>query len=96
MNGEPGPLARAARGTVRAVILGYQRFVSPLLPRSCRFHPTCSTYALTSVERFGVVRGGWLAIKRIARCNPFHPGGFDPVPETLRPNRQPKGRPAAH
>jgi putative membrane protein insertion efficiency factor len=68
-------------------IKAYQRFVSPLLPRSCRFHPTCSSYALTSVERFGVIRGGWLAIRRIGRCNPFNEGGYDPVPATLRPNK---------
>jgi len=91
----PGPLTRLARGVVLTLIRGYKRLISPLLPRTCRFHPTCSSYALTSVERFGVVRGGWLALKRIARCNPFHPGGFDPVPEA-RPNMQTKGRTAAH
>jgi putative membrane protein insertion efficiency factor len=83
----PSAVVRAARAVVKGLIRGYQRFVSPLFPRSCRFHPTCSAYALTSIERFGVVRGGWLAIKRIARCNPFHPGGFDPVPNTLRSNK---------
>jgi putative membrane protein insertion efficiency factor len=70
----------------RAVVIGirfYQRFISPITPPSCRFYPTCSSYALTSVERFGVLRGGWMGICRIARCNPFNPGGYDPVPETL-------------
>ena len=67
-----------------ATIRGYKRFVSPVLPASCRFYPTCSSYALTSVERFGAIRGGWLAAKRIVRCNPWNPGGFDPVPEKLR------------
>lgn len=88
MSAQPVNLpVRAARVVVKGLIRGYQRFISPLFPRSCRFHPTCSAYALTSVERFGVVRGGWLAMKRIARCNPLHPGGFDPVPSTLRSNK---------
>ncbi|HEY5468602.1 MAG TPA: membrane protein insertion efficiency factor YidD [Coriobacteriia bacterium] len=78
----PGP--HLAVRVVSACIRGYQRYISAALPRSCRFHPTCSSYALTSVERFGVLRGGWLSVKRIARCNPWNPGGFDPVPETLR------------
>jgi putative membrane protein insertion efficiency factor len=67
----------------RAVVLcirGYQRFVSPAFPPVCRFTPTCSSYAVTSVERYGVARGGWLAIRRIARCHPWNPGGYDPVP----------------
>ncbi len=58
----------------------YQRFVSPALPSACRFQPTCSQYAAEAVERFGLVKGGWLAVKRIARCHPFTPQGFDPVP----------------
>ena len=76
----PGFAARAAM----ALIGAYKRLISPALPPSCRFHPSCSSYALTSVERFGFLQGGWLAAKRIARCNPWNPGGFDPVPETLR------------
>ena len=62
------------------LIRGYQRFVSPVLPPSCRFHPSCSQYALEAVTRHGALRGGWLAARRLARCHPFHPGGFDPVP----------------
>lgn len=62
------------------LIRGYQRFVSPALPASCRFHPSCSQYALEAVTRYGALRGGWLAVRRLARCHPFHPGGFDPVP----------------
>ncbi|BAW95867.1 hypothetical protein NIES970_07810 [[Synechococcus] sp. NIES-970] len=61
-------------------IQGYRRWISPLFPPSCRFQPTCSQYALEAVERFGPVRGSWLAVKRIGRCHPFHPGGYDPVP----------------
>ena len=62
----------------------YQRWVSPLKGRpTCRFYPTCSTYAYTAIDRFGVLRGGWLALKRILKCHPFHPGGIDPVPETF-------------
>lgn len=85
MSGRGGkdPFSRAARALVAAAIRGYQRFISPLFPPSCRFHPTCSAYALTSVERFGVLRGGWLAAKRIGRCHPFNPGGYDPVPDSL-------------
>jgi hypothetical protein len=58
----------------------YQKMVSPLFPPSCRFTPTCSSYAITSIERYGAMRGGWMAIRRISRCHPWNPGGFDPVP----------------
>lgn len=65
------------------IVRGYQVALSPLLPPSCRYHPTCSHYAIEALERHGVWRGGWLAIRRIARCHPFRAGGFDPVPDTL-------------
>lgn len=58
----------------------YKKFVSPLLPNSCRFHPTCSVYAMEAIEKHGAFRGMVLAIKRILKCHPFHKGGFDPVP----------------
>ncbi|WML54412.1 membrane protein insertion efficiency factor YidD [Neobacillus sp. PS3-12] len=63
-----------------SVIRFYQIVISPLKPPSCRFYPTCSHYGLEAVERFGAFKGGWLAIKRILKCHPFHPGGVDPVP----------------
>lgn len=58
----------------------YQRAVSPLLPPACRFHPSCSSYAAGALERYGALKGSWLAARRLARCHPFHPGGIDPVP----------------
>lgn len=65
------------------LIRGYRAFISPLFPPSCRFQPTCSRYTLDAVEKFGAARGSWLGIKRICRCNPFVPGGYDPVPEAF-------------
>ena len=62
------------------LIRGYRLLISPLFPPSCRFHPTCSEFALEAIERFGPLRGTWLAVKRILRCHPLHPGGYDPVP----------------
>jgi hypothetical protein len=58
----------------------YKRFISPLLPPSCRFHPTCSVYMYQAIEKYGVVKGGWMGIRRLSRCHPFNPGGYDPVP----------------
>lgn len=63
------------------IIRFYQIVISPLKPPTCRFYPTCSQYGLESIQRFGAIRGGFLTIKRILKCHPFHPGGFDPVPE---------------
>lgn len=63
-----------------ALIRIYRRVVSPLLPPRCRFYPTCAAYAEEAVAKHGAARGGWLAVKRISRCHPFHPGGYDPVP----------------
>jgi putative membrane protein insertion efficiency factor len=61
-------------------VRGYQVSISPLLPASCRYHPSCSAYAIEALDRHGALRGGWLAAKRIVRCNPFVAGGYDPVP----------------
>ena len=58
----------------------YQKMISPALPSACRFHPTCSQYGYEAIARYGVWKGGWMAAKRIGRCHPFHPGGYDPVP----------------
>ena len=62
-------------------VRAYQVVLSPLLPAACRYHPTCSHYAVEALEKHGALRGGWLAVKRIARCHPFRAGGVDPVPE---------------
>ncbi len=67
-------------------IKGYQRFISPLLGSNCRFHPTCSCYANEAIERFGVIKGGWLAGKRILKCHPLNEGGDDPVPPLKKEN----------
>jgi putative membrane protein insertion efficiency factor len=87
----PEPDADVAQGTlptpattggriVAAPIVAYRRWVSPALPARCRFHPSCSAYALEAVAVHGPVRGLWLALRRLLRCHPFHPGGYDPVP----------------
>ena len=62
------------------LIKGYQRFLSPVLGSNCRFYPTCSCYAIEAIDRFGVIKGGWLASKRIVKCHPLIDGGEDPVP----------------
>ncbi len=67
---------RATLGGIRF----YQRVISPVLPPTCRFTPSCSEYAYEAVAKYGVLRGGWLGLNRVLRCNPFNPGGYDPVP----------------
>jgi hypothetical protein len=67
-----------------ALVRLYQLLLSPLLGRSCRFQPTCSHYALACLAQHGAWAGSWLAVKRIARCHPFHPGGYDPAPPAVR------------
>lgn len=65
-----------------AIIRAYQFLLSPWVGNQCRFYPTCSHYAAEAIERHGAVRGSWLALRRIGRCHPWHPGGMDPVPES--------------
>jgi len=77
---------------VRKILLlfirGYQYLISPLLGPHCRFYPTCSCYAHTALERHGVIRGSWMALRRVSKCHPWHPGGVDPVPEKNNNTRQ--------
>jgi putative membrane protein insertion efficiency factor len=67
-----------------ALVRLYQRLISPLLPPSCRFYPSCSAYAVEALRRHGALRGTWLTARRLGRCHPFHPGGLDPVPDLPR------------
>ena len=75
------PVHRFTIKLMLMLVRGYQRVLSPLLGPHCRFHPTCSHYAITAIERFGAVKGAWLASKRILKCHPLHKGGDDPVPD---------------
>ena len=68
------------RAVVLALLGFYKRLISPLLPPMCRFEPTCSSYMLQAVEKYGALRGVWMGVRRLARCHPFNPGGWDPVP----------------
>lgn len=68
------------QGALILIVRGYQLWVSPLLPAACRYYPTCSAYAIQALEKHGAMTGTWLALRRIARCHPFRPGGYDPVP----------------
>ena len=69
------------KSVLQALIRGYRYVISPLLGPVCRFHPSCSVYAEEALLQHGVLRGGWLATRRVCRCGPWHAGGFDPVPE---------------
>jgi putative membrane protein insertion efficiency factor len=62
------------------LVRGYQVAISPLLPPACRYTPSCSQYAIEALRRHGALRGSWFAVRRLCRCHPFHPGGYDPVP----------------
>jgi uncharacterized protein len=103
--GAPRPSSRAGRMLVLPII-AYRRWISPALPARCRFYPTCSAYAIEAIARHGALRGTFLAVWRLLRCHPFHPGGYDPVPpaperDTGRPpstrvDRRSTSRPSAH
>ena len=83
-----GPAPSPAAWLLGRLVRGYQVALSPLKGRpTCRFHPTCSAYALEALQTHGAVRGGWLALRRIGRCHPFCPGGYDPVPQKREPHR---------
>ena len=65
---------------VLILLRGYKRMLSPFLPKACRFYPTCSNYTIQAIEKYGLMRGSLMGTKRLLKCHPFHPGGFDPVP----------------
>jgi len=73
-------MKRALLATIRF----YQRFISPIKPPTCRFYPSCSNYTFQAIEKYGALKGTWLGIKRIAKCHPFHKGGFDPLVSTFK------------
>jgi putative membrane protein insertion efficiency factor len=78
---EPGAKPRGPIAKVLLVVLrGYRNWISPLTPPSCRFFPSCSEYAMDAVTEYGALRGSWMAVRRLLRCGPWHPGGVDPVP----------------
>ncbi|HES75775.1 MAG TPA: membrane protein insertion efficiency factor YidD [bacterium] len=84
------------RRVLIGIIRAYQLVLSPLMGRQCRFEPTCSCYAIEAIQRHGSLRGGWLGVKRICRCHPFSPGGYDPVPEPDAQKPTPKPAPETH
>lgn len=75
---------RIVKKILIGIIKSYKFVISPILPSSCRFYPTCSSYTIEAIEKFGVGKGSVLAVKRIFKCHPFHPGGYDPVPPTIQ------------
>lgn len=97
-----GGVRRALKDAAIWPLKAYQRYLSPLKGApSCRFHPTCSSYAIEAIEVHGVLRGSWMGLMRVLRCHPFHPGGYDPVPprgrsRAHRHDPQPSAKPGAH
>lgn len=81
-HGRPGSFSRVVVLVLLVPIRLYRALLSPLLPKVCRFHPSCSVYAMQALEDHGPLRGLWLAARRLSKCHPFHPGGLDPVPPT--------------
>lgn len=75
------------RRTLIVILRGYQLFISPLLGQHCRFHPSCSNYGIEAICLHGALRGGWLTLRRVLRCHPWHAGGLDPVPEPRSEDR---------
>jgi putative membrane protein insertion efficiency factor len=96
LNGRPHDRRSLVSRIALLILKGYQRWLSPLIGSRCRFHPSCSDYARVAIARFGALRGGWLGIRRILRCQPLCEGGIDPVPErfTWWPRRK-KGESAS-
>ncbi len=80
MNSEDAAVPTLAARVLIVPVLGYRRFVSPLISPRGRFAPSCSEYAVEALRQHGAARGLWLSVRRLARCHPFHPGGYDPVP----------------
>ena len=87
-NGNGSERKRLEREIVLLPVKIYRRIISPLIPPSCRFEPTCSQYAITAVTRFGIIRGGYLTVRRLIKCHPFNKGGYDPVPKKEEQERK--------
>lgn len=83
-------VATVAKKIVTAFIRAYQLFISPLLGPRCRFYPSCSNYAIEAINQHGVIKGCWLASKRLLKCHPLNPGGYDPVPSDITQSRDKK------
>lgn len=77
-----GKIAKLIQKLLVCLVMMYRRLISPILGQRCRFHPSCSMYAKQALGQYGVIKGGYLTTRRLLRCNPLHPGGFDYVPET--------------
>ncbi len=88
----PGALSRVLAKPFIGLVKLYRVAISPLLGMNCRYQPTCSSYAIEALQRYGVLRGGWLAIRRIARCHPWGGSGYDPVPDDSSEHRDDDAR----